>query len=157
MILRFHKGIATADTLTCLRTDGSTLQETLPPGCVQHDLAHFAVETTLGYHDGVWGMLARGHRIADYGQAAEVHGITLSTQSYHAEYLSTLVQSAVYTGQIVPGYYDMLHAAATASGLPFPPLPEPERLQACITCARDLHQRWLALPPGDTLELHFPA
>jgi hypothetical protein len=156
MILRFHKGLGTADTFTCIRADGSRLDETLPPGCVQHDLAHFAVESTLGYRDGVWGMLARGHRIDDYGQAQEAHGITLSPESYHAEYLSTLVQSAVYTGEISPAYHDMLRNAAEASGLPFPELPAPDRLSACIACARDLHMRWLTLPPDSSLELEFP-
>jgi hypothetical protein len=156
MILRFQKGLGGADTLLCLRRDGSVHEETLPPGCIHHDLAHFAVETTMGFQDGVIGMLARGHRIADYGQAEAAHGVVLTTASYHAEYLSTLVQSAVYTGQIPQGYYDMLASAAAASGLPFPALPAPEVLAACIACARDLHTRWLALDPEDTLELEFP-
>lgn len=157
MIIHLHKGLGTADRMVCIRDDGSMYEETLSMGCVQHDLSHYAVETTLGYTDGVWGMLARGHRINDYGQPAEAHGIALSTTSYHAEYLSTLVQSAIYTGQVAPAYVDMLRAAASASALPFPDLPAPARLQAAIARAQALHHQWLTLPPGQALTLEFPA
>ena len=156
MIITFHKNHPDPDTLTCIRPDGTTLHETLPPGCVFHDLAHLVVESRLAYTEGVFGMIAQGHAIDEYSQTNDLRTFQLSPQAYHAEFLSTLVQSAAFTGQISPAYLEMLQNAATQANLPFPQLPDQPILQACLQQTRHLTERWIQLPPQSALTLTFP-
>lgn len=57
-------------TLTCTRSDGSVTwqRQTGQQGLVfpAHDLTHLAVETTMGYARGFYGLIAADWEIADF-------------------------------------------------------------------------------------------
>src|SRR5579862_9150992 len=57
--------------LKCTRADGSVTwqkqKETVAPFFALHDLTHFAVETTLGYRRGFFGLIAEGWDIEETG------------------------------------------------------------------------------------------
>ena len=54
------------DTLTCIRDDGSATWMHIHRGFVQHDFAHYVVETTLGFQDSFFGLVAKGYNIPDF-------------------------------------------------------------------------------------------
>src|SRR4051812_11259140 len=58
-----------ASVLRCTRADGSTVWQRHDGHQARffpfHDLTHFAVETTLGFHRGFFGLIADGWEIAE--------------------------------------------------------------------------------------------
>ena len=57
--------------LRCVRADGSVTWQKQPDRHAAffalHDLTHFAVETTLGYRQGFFGLVAEGWDFEDTG------------------------------------------------------------------------------------------
>ena len=68
MIIRLSKGNNKQDTLTCVRTDGSTTWTHLHPNMFQHDLMHYAVESILGLQNSFFGQVANGIDISDFNK-----------------------------------------------------------------------------------------
>lgn len=72
LLIRFKRHPDESASITCTRRDGSVtwqrqrgqLGAVFPP----HDLTHFAVETTLGYRQGFYGLLTAGWEIADFAK-----------------------------------------------------------------------------------------
>src|SRR2546430_1354600 len=63
MLVRFtkHAPDADADGLICVRPDGTTTAGAMRRrGILPHEAIHFVVEATLGWHDAVFGRVARG-------------------------------------------------------------------------------------------------
>ncbi len=65
MKIQFKKG-KDKSTLHCIRKDGTATWSTIYQGMEIHDLAHFAVETELGFKKAFYGLLASGYAIQDF-------------------------------------------------------------------------------------------
>ncbi len=155
MRIVFQKGIDGRDRVTCFRQDGSCCESELSAGCAYHDLAHFVVESELGLSEGIWGKIVEGFTFAEFNLPNETRPFQISPQGYQAEFLATLIQSAVPTGTIAESYVYMLRDASTAQNLPFPELPPESVLQALIAKAQMLSRQWEALTAGQNMELTF--
>lgn len=155
MRIVFQKGIDGRDRVTCFRQDGSCCESELSAGCAYHDLAHFVVESELGLSEGIWGKIVEGFTFAEFNLPNETRPFQISPQGYQAEFLATLIQSAVPTGTIAESYVYMLRDASAAQNLPFPELPPESVLQALITKAQMLSRQWEALTAGQNMELTF--
>jgi hypothetical protein len=142
MRIHLRKGQGGPDTLTCHRPDGSTYATWLKPHSVYHDLAHYVVERRLHIADGFWGLLAQGQTLESYDLPNHERPFQISPDGYRAEFLATLIQSAVPTGSISPAYIEMLQQASAAQGLPFPEMPSEEIVQEMIAEAQALTRRW---------------
>jgi hypothetical protein len=118
-----------------------------------HDLTHFAVETTLGFNKGFYGLLADGWDIADTGGKGargklseasilveHIVGLFDRERSGGAEPLS----GALFSSQIEQMTGQPLARAFTDRELHS----VRERIAA-------LHQQWVAIPQGSSLELTF--
>jgi hypothetical protein len=68
--IRLKRHADSSASLTCTRRDGSvTWQRQHGPTALvmpAHDLTHFAVESTLGFRHGFYGLLADGWEITDF-------------------------------------------------------------------------------------------
>ena len=70
LLIRFKRHSDLSASITCTRRNGSVtwqrqrgqLGMVFPP----HDLTHFAVESTLGYRQGFYGLLSDGWEIGDF-------------------------------------------------------------------------------------------
>ena len=155
MIIHLRKGNDGPDTLTCVRKDGSITKDELQPRSVYHELAHYAVESSLGFTDGFFGMIEKGLQIEEYELENQDRKIEYSPESYHAEFLASLIQSAVALGKIDMTYVEFMKAGAKDWALSFPELPEPEVLEAIRVKAATLTAEWEALPPDAELTLEF--
>jgi hypothetical protein len=152
MRIIFQKGPAGADRLICHRQDGSICQETLSVGSVYHDLAHY-VEKALGMQEGVWGRIKQDYSMMEYLLPNEARPFQLTAESYHAEFLATLVQSAVPSGKVDPNYVELLRQVSASSGLPFPEMPEDRLVGRLIAEAQILTEKWEDLAVEEKLEL----
>lgn len=155
MRIRFKKGNNRA-TLTCLRDDGTSTWATARPGLVEHDLVHYAVETTLGYDRAFYGAVARGRDLDALGTVDPQVGRKRrpTGQAHHAEHLVSLLQ-ADRRGGVFEDVYAALAEARTRGAVP--PDVTDARLDRARRRAAELLRRWAELPAGATLELPFPA
>lgn len=146
------------DTLTCLRDDGSVTQARLHAGFgAYHDLTHYAVETTLGYTEAFYGLVAGGRDIDSFGTKNGVSHPIPPVAAF-TELITGLVQGiCLPSGDMtVDEMLATLRESAETEG--FASLPISAAQLAQILHLRDiLWARWDALPPGDTMELCFPA
>lgn len=157
MIIRFTKGYGKPDRLSCTREDGSATWAALR--FTQHDFGHYAIETTLGWQDAFFGLLAQGWSIAQFGQADPVtgHKPVIPVQACQAEAIAGLLDVERRTGNPSPYplFAEMLACSCEGLGLPIPCI-TPENLAAIHHCQDALCRRWEDILPGETLALSFP-
>ena len=166
LTIRLKRHTDGSASLTCTRADGSVTWQRQKPNLAlvfpSHDLTHFAVETTLGYAHGFFGLIADGWEIADFA-APWPHG-PVPHDALEVELIVGFFESerrgpSAWTA-------DELHAhgqryvAAQRALHPGRVIAEPPHLTDAqverVRDARDeLLRRWSDVPPGETLELKF--
>jgi hypothetical protein len=147
--------------LRCVRDDGSVSWQHQRGARARffplHDLAHYAVETTLGARQGFYGLVAAGWEIDDTtGKGARG---PLPEEALAIENLVGLLDRERASGATWTAV-EMNDAAtlhATTHGHPIPPPVDDATLARIRERTRELHARWMAVEPGETLELVFPA
>jgi hypothetical protein len=143
--------------LRCARADGSvTWQRQEGPRALFfpfHDLTHFGVETTLGFRQGFYGLIADGWDIADTGGKG-ARG-RLPAETVVVEHVVGLFDRERVGGAAPLSAREFAEQLALA-GLPAAP-PALTDAQLAATRARidELHDAWAALAPDGTLELAF--
>ncbi|MEO5904006.1 MAG: hypothetical protein ABIQ55_08345 [Gemmatimonadaceae bacterium] len=146
--------------ITCERADGTITWQRQEGkiGVVfpAHDMTHYAVETTFGYTDGFFGLVADGWDILDFAkpwprgpipdEAREVELLVglLDTQrrimaDWNAEDL--LEQARLYVG-------------SNRDKVALPLLTD-EMLERVKSLRSQVFAKWSCIEPGDTLELLF--
>lgn len=134
--------------LRCTRADGSvTWQEQEGPNAAflpLHDLTHFAVETTLGYRRGFFGLIADGWDIDDTTGKGR-HG-ALPDEAVEVERMVGLFdrERASGVGMSVEDFAEFAGRRLAQ-----------EQLQAMRSRCAELLWQWRALPPGSALELRW--
>lgn len=130
LTIRLKKGRDGPHTLACTRADGSvTVQHNRHDFFPPHDLTHYAVESVLDYDCGFYGLVADGWDLADFG--------------------------APWPRGKLPG--DLDPAAQNSPDLPVPRPVNESELSAIRQLQDRLHAQWRALPPGEAMEVEFPA
>lgn len=165
LVIRIKHHAGGAVSLTCTRADGSTTWQRFegPTAMVfpGHDLTHYAVETTLGFDYGFYGLLSDGWNIQDFAtpwprgeipaEAREVELIVGFFDSERREGVSwTATEFAEHAALFV--------GAAEARGKAVPPRTRvlSDADIAAVRIVRDaLLAQWYATPPGAELQLEF--
>lgn len=158
--LKRHSDLSASLTLT--RRDGSVTWQrqkgSLALVFPQHDLTHYAVESTLGYRGAFYGLVADGWEMHDFAkpwprgpipvEAREVEmlvglfdGMRLDRRTWDAaeinRQMQLLVDDGKFANRITPRVLTNTDVAA-------------------VRMRRDeLIERWGATAPGDALELQF--
>ncbi len=165
MLIRLKK---TRDgvVLTCVRDGGTVgVQRTGYGGYFAlHDLMHYAVETTLGFGDAFFGLMAQGWDFATFGDRNDPRYRAMPAEAVIAEHLVDILtrgirESAWRDPDLLAIWADDVNAELGASlgraGLPAFRV-EPASLAAICRAFRALADRWAAVPVGEHLELAFP-
>ena len=113
-----------------------------------HDLTHFAVETTLGYRRGFFGLIAEGWEIDDT-TGKGTRG-PLPPEAGEVEHLVGLFFAEGASGVIWT--VDEFNEFAVANGARALNFDEIARVKKKRS---ELFQRWFAIAPGATLELTY--
>ena len=134
--------------LRCMRADGSvTWQKQKTQHAAHfalHDLTHFAVESTLGYRRGFFGLIAEGWEIDDTtGKGARGR---LPEQAIEVEHIVGMFDTERGSGVLITAEDFDSHAPRRLTDA------EVARVR---TCRGELFSRWFALEPGGTMELRF--
>ena len=165
MKIRFKRHPDDSASITCTRRDGSVtwqrqrgqLGVVFPP----HDLTHYAVETTLGYRRGFYGLLAAGWEIADFAkpwprgpippEAVEVEQIIGVFDAERRQFARwSAAEFADHSAQYVAA-----RAATKHEPVQTPRILTQEEIDAVRACRDDLLARWHALGAGEELALEF--
>ncbi|MEY2878143.1 MAG: hypothetical protein RLZZ15_523 [Verrucomicrobiota bacterium] len=160
MLVRFTKNSAAAeaDTLACVRPDGSTTKGELPrQGILPHDAFHFVVEKTLGWRDALFGQVAAGAALEHV--ATKLHGEEIAwstnTQALHSESLVECLQAEQWGGAADPATFaETLVITCRRRGVP-PPEITADELAAVRVALRAFGAAWRPLAPGQALERTF--
>jgi hypothetical protein len=144
--------------MTCLRRDGSGVISRPRPGAffARHDLLHYAVETTLGFRQGFFGLIAAGRSIESFEAAGAASRV--GPEALHAEHIvNMLAQEFAFNTRYCTDEFNRVLGAAVAQGR----LPPPRALgQVELQRIRAAYTRLLAeyeqLAPRAELELAFP-
>jgi hypothetical protein len=143
-------------SLACVRDDGTRTWARLHPFFPVHDLTHCAVESVLGFDRGFFGLVASGWEIDAFTEK----GISarLPAQVHWAESIVALLDLERAEGTISAAADLNARLAERLGGQGVPPFrPIADAELVAIRHLRDaLQGRWLALRPGDTLEVGFP-
>jgi hypothetical protein len=162
MTIRFTKKKDGTHVLACQRADGSATWQRGPGEFFpHHDLGHYAIETTLNLRLAFFGLLASGWEITDFG-APWPRG-PMPPESIQdaalAEYLAGALDLERHTGH--PMSVDEFHAMVDQHlgelGATLERRVTEEELARIRAAVAQLTARWRALPPGDSMELPFPA
>jgi hypothetical protein len=159
LVIRIKKGADGRTALSCNRPDGTTTWQRLEgaraaffPG---HDLTHFAVETTLGYEKGFFGLVAGGWDLSDFGSPwprgplpAEANLAEMVVGFFDRERQSGDIGSATELNQIISEY-------CAKTSLPTGEQLAEDDLWRVRRKRGELFAQWKSLPPGEALELTF--
>jgi hypothetical protein len=145
--------------LRCVRADGSLTwqkQESRHAAFFAlHDLTHFAVESTLGFRRGFFGLVAAGWEIEETtGQGTRS---AIPDEAKAVEYIVGSLDSERASGAVwnAEDFNQQAAIHAASAGLPeLRPLTD-EDLARVRARRAELFARWRAISPGETLELHF--
>lgn len=165
LTIRLKRHVDAATSLTCARADGSSTWQRLdgPTAMVfpVHDLTHFAVETTLGFRRGFFGLLADGWAIQDF--VAPLPRGEIPDEAKEVELIvgffdSDRRQGEEWTAVDFEAHAEAFVGAARARGKAVPPrthILTDDDIRRVREARSDLVSRWMQLAPGDTLELSF--
>ncbi|MDE0086961.1 MAG: hypothetical protein OXU23_14670 [Candidatus Poribacteria bacterium] len=151
MIIRFKKGKNQhkhkPDTLTCIRDDGSVTWTHIHRGFVQHDFAHYVVETTLGFQNAFFGLVAKGYDIPDFSLPTSKRPFKIPKEAIVAEPIVALLQAELWESFPDPLLQpDSRELSANVT---------PTQIEIMRQHLRKLLQQWDNLVPGDSMDLQF--
>ncbi len=160
MLVRFTKNApaASADTLTCVRPDGTKTQGDLArQGILPHAAFHFVVETTLGWHDAFFGQIARGASHASL--TAGLHAAKLSrphdAPALQSAALVECLEATQWAGAPAPAAFAKKLTAACRRRRVTSPDINAEELARVRLALREFGAAWRPLNPGQSLERTF--
>ena len=159
MLVRFTKGLpaAASDTVTCVRTDGSSVTAPLPrQGILSRLVFHFVLESTMEWRDALFGQVADGCTV---DQATErLHGTSgrlKNTQGLQCEAMIECLEAEQWSGANDPAEFaQRLLRSARRRAVP-PPDITAEELERVRVALREFGALWRPLAPGRSLERTF--
>jgi hypothetical protein len=165
LTIRIKKHPDASASISCTRRDGSVTWQrqrgalglVFPP----HDLTHYAVETTLGFGRGFYGLLAEGWDISDF--AAPWPRGPIPAEAQEVELLVGFFQQDVrtqpaWTPEEFAQHAESFVAARAAlkhKAIAIPRVLTPNDLVRVRAVRDALLARWSALAASDELVLEF--
>ena len=157
MVIRFKKGKNQSkhkpDTLTCIREDGSITWTHLHRGFVHHDFAHYVVETTLGFKNAFFGLVAKGYNIPDFSESEAQRPFEIPEEAMDTEPIVALLQAdfpnTPYPQDANSNGLFREHSATLPIDI------TDEQLEGMRQKLRILLRRWRDLHPGASMTLQF--
>ena len=156
MVIRFKKGKNQwkhkPDTLTCIRDDGSVTWTHLYRGFAIQDLAHYVVETTLGFKNAFFGLVAKGYDIPDFNEPKAKRPFEIPKEAINTEVIVGLLQTDLL--ESLRGNAERCELFRDYSTL-LPVSIIDAQLETMEQKLQVLLQQWHNLQPGESMTLQF--
>jgi hypothetical protein len=160
------KRIEAGVVLSCVRDDASVAVQRSGHGgfFAMHDLLHYAVETTLGFEQAFFGLMAAGWSFETFGDRNDPRYRSMPAEADLAERLVDVLSRHVGNDawrdeELRPLWAEDVNRelavvldGTDAAGFRF----ETDRLLAICRAFDELALRWAGVPVGGHLELAFP-
>ena len=160
LLIRIKKKTDGSAALTCTRADGSVTWQRqdgqLGRFFPLHDLTHYAVESSLGFNQAFFGLVADGWDMSDFGR--ESPRGKPPEQALLAELIVGFFDLERATGVIenVDAFNEKIVTWYRDNDRPVPTFRlaahDIERIRALRA---EMFAKWRALPPGEALEIPF--
>jgi hypothetical protein len=160
LLIRIKKKTDGSAALTCTRADGSVTWQRqdgqLGRFFPLHDLTHYAVESSLGFNQAFFGLVADGWDMSDFGKES-TRG-KAPEQAFLAELIVGFFDLERATGVIesVDAFNEKIVTWYRDNDRPVPTFrlaaDDIERIRAVRA---EIFAKWRALPPGEALEIPF--
>lgn len=138
----------------CLREDGTSTWMPTSSFFVVHDLAHYVVETRLGFASGFYGLVKDGMDITDFSNKQKISPRDLPDEAMFTEHAVNILLAELSDKRPVENFQDTVNEACSRMGRPSWTI-APEMLESIRLELRTLLERWKQLPENRTLELIF--
>lgn len=151
MLIRFKKGKHQSkhkpDTLICILDDGSVTWTQIHRGFVQHDFAHYVVETTLGFQNAFFGLVNKGYDIPYFSLPTTERPFKIPEEAMAVEQIVALLQVELW--ESFPAPVLQQHSAVLPEGV------TAEQIETMRRRLRKLLRKWDRLLPGESMALKF--
>lgn len=153
--IRIQKGRDGPDVLTCVRADGFRTWQRLQRGLPVHDLAHYAVGSVLGLHEGFFGLVARGWDVAAF--ESPENRSRLTPEAIWEEFVVSLFLTELSDGveREVSDFNATLDAMIAGKVSISGRVLTATDLAEIRSKLKSLALEWRALAPGQALELNY--
>lgn len=146
--------------MTCTRDDGTQTWTHLHPGIEDHDLAHFALESEMGWENAFFGLVAQGYQVGDFELPREKRPsalipANLSSEAKLAECIVGLMQVQRMNSGTPEEFLTTLGDIIEERNLHLPPRLNSEKMEQVWRKYLDLLQQWRVLSPGEAMYLEF--
>lgn len=160
MTIVFKKMIKKPTVLSITRSDGTTTWSKLHRGLETHDLAHYAVESTLQFDNAFYGLINKGFSVADFELPKEQRPEGVRPENLHENAISTehivnLLEVEFRNSGFNANFLEDLSEILKKKALSYPKLLNPKSLNQIRTTYRDLVNQWLSLEEGQELCIDF--
>ena len=157
MHIQLKKGRDGPSTLACVRSDGSRTWGKEHPFFPLHDLTHCAVESVFGFRQAFFGLIDAGWAIDDFSKPGA--GGRLPADALIAEHVVGILdrERALPQPMTAAEFNEAVFASLTGDNrerfiaITDAQLDQVRRLRQSLT------GQWIALAPGATLDVEFPA
>jgi len=160
MIIVLKKMIDKPSVLSITRSDGTTTWSKLHRGLETHDLAHYAVESTLRFDNAFYGLINRGFTVADFELPKEQRPKDVQPEHLHenaliTEHVVNLLEVEFRNSGFNPNFLEDLSKILKKNALSYPKLLNTESLNQIRTTYHNLVNQWLALNENEILIINF--
>ena len=140
--------------------DGSSTWTKIQPAIEFHDLAHYVVETELGFAHAFYGLVAAGHNIEDFELPREhrpeaLFPANLPAEALQTEHIVNLLQVGQSQSDSDFNFLETLRNILDEHSIEFPEKLDARTLQSIQLRLKGLLLSWQQLEPGDKLQLTF--
>ena len=160
MTIVLKKMISKPSVLTITRSDGTTTWSKLHRGLETHDLAHYAVESTLQFDNAFYGLINSGFTVADFELPKEQRPKEVQPEHLHenaliTEHIVNLLEVEFRNSGFNTNFLEDLYEILKKNTLSFPKLLNSESLNQIRTTYHNLVNQWLNLEEGQELRIDF--
>lgn len=160
MLISLKKRFTKPCILTITRSDGSMTWSKLHKGLETHDLAHFAVESTLNFSKAFYGIINDGYDINDFQLPRDQRPFAVRPENLHQEAIITehivnLLEIELLNSGYNDDFIEKLRDILIQNDLSFPQNLFPESLDKIRATYHNLYNQWLVLEDGDKLNIEF--
>ncbi len=159
LVIRIKKKTDGSAALSCVRQDGSVTWQRQEGRQGQffpiHDMTHYAVETVLGHRKGFYGLVSEGWDLTDFG-APWPRG-RIPEDADPSELIVGFLDAERASGErwSASDFNDRLANYYSEHGLSGGCTLTDDQLARIRERMRELFHAWIAVPPGESLELVF--
>lgn len=116
---------------------------------MRHDFAHYVVETTLGFENAFFGLVAKGYDIPDFSESRLTRPFEIPKQAIDTEPIVALLQTDLLESKADRDGMFQSHSASLPVNI------TDRQLEVMQQKLRALLQRWRDLQPGQSMTLQF--